>query len=91
MPGATVTASQGELRVETSTDEQGIYRLADLADGSWTLQVEMLGFSTIRRDISIAGDAPPTTWELSLLPFEEITQRSGQSRTPRMTRHPESG
>ena len=72
VPGATVTATQGERRVVTSTDQQGVFKLGELADGSWTLQVEMLGFSTIRRDITIAGEAQPTTWELPLLPFDEM-------------------
>lgn len=73
VPGATVTASQGDRRSVTSTDQQGVYRV-DLADGSWTIQVEMLGFSTVSRDVTIAVDASPATWELTLLPFEEITK-----------------
>ena len=72
--GATVTASRGEKQIVTSTDEQGIYRLADLTDGVWTMRVEMLGFSTATRDITIAPDAPSSTWELKALPFEEITR-----------------
>ena len=75
VPGASVTVSQSEKQVATVTDQQGVYRFADLADGLWTIRVEMLGFSTISRDISIAADAAPSTWALTLLPFEEITGR----------------
>ena len=33
VPGATVTASQGDKQFVTSTDQQGVYKLADLAEG----------------------------------------------------------
>ena len=74
VPGATVTASQGDRQVATTTDQQGIYRFADLADGVWSVRVEMLGFSTLSESIAVAADAPPSMWELKLLPFEEITR-----------------
>ncbi|OFV93632.1 MAG: TonB-dependent receptor [Acidobacteria bacterium RIFCSPLOWO2_12_FULL_65_11] len=74
VPGATVTASQGDRQVATTTDQQGIYRFADLADGVWSVRVEMLGFSTLSESIAVAADAPPSMWELKLLPFEEIAR-----------------
>jgi hypothetical protein len=74
VPGAVITASQGEQRLVTTTDSQGVFRLAEPHDGVWTIKVEMLGFSTVSRDVSISANAPPSTWELNLLPFEEIVQ-----------------
>jgi hypothetical protein len=74
VPGATVTASQGDKRFVTSTDQEGVYRLSDLDAGAWTLQIEMLGFSTIAREITVAEDVPPATWELTLLKFEELIE-----------------
>jgi hypothetical protein len=74
VPGATVTASQGEKQVITTTDPQGVYKLAGLADGVWTLRIEMLGFSTISQDVTLAPDSPPSMWELKLRPFEEIAR-----------------
>src|SRR5262245_51894475 len=88
VPGATVTASQGEVRLTTSTDAQGIFRFTDIADGGWTLQVEMRGFATLSRDVTIGPDVQPAMWELSLLPFEEIT-RGLPSPAPRPARAPE--
>jgi hypothetical protein len=70
VPGATVVASQGDKRLATSTNQQGLYRFADLADGTWTIRVEMIGFSPASKDITIAADPQPVTFELSLLPFE---------------------
>lgn len=72
VPGATVTAIQGDTQRTTVTDQQGVYRLGNLADGAWTIRVEMLGFSPISESVTIPAPAPPT-FALKLLPFAEIT------------------
>jgi hypothetical protein len=72
LPGATVTASQGDKKVATVTDAHGLYSFADLADGVWSMQVEMLCFTPLKRDIAVAPDAPPAEWEMKMLPFDEI-------------------
>ena len=74
VPGATVTASQGDKQLVSSTDQQGVYKLPDLADGVWTIRVDMVGFSTISQDVTIAPDSPPSMWELALRPFDEIAR-----------------
>jgi hypothetical protein len=74
VPGARVTATQGETTVATTTDVQGGYRFPALAEGAWTIQVAMVGFSPQRRDVVVASGAAATTWELSVLPFAEITR-----------------
>ena len=72
VPGATVIASQGDTQRATVTDQQGVYRLANLADGAWTIRVEMVGFSPLSESVTIPAPAPPT-FALKLLPFAEIT------------------
>lgn len=74
VPGATVVASQGDRRVVTSTGADGIYRFPDLADGAWTISVEMRGFRTMSRDIVVSAGEPAAAWELTLLPFDEIAR-----------------
>jgi hypothetical protein len=74
MPGVSVTAVRDDVQKATVTDEQGIYRFTDLAEGVWTLRVEMLGFATLTESVTVGGDTPAPTWELKLLPFEEITR-----------------
>src|SRR5260370_39348320 len=69
VPGATVTAIQGDKKVTTTTDEHGVFSFADLPDGAWTLQVEMLGFAKLTREVDVAHDAPPP--ELQLTPLSE--------------------
>jgi len=66
IPGATVTAIQGDKKIVTTTDEQGTYSFPDLADGVWTIQVEMLGFDKLSREVGIDAQAPSPQWELKL-------------------------
>src|SRR5580704_4061107 len=73
VPGATVTAIEGDKEIVSTTDPDGVYRLADLADGVWTIKVEMRGFETISRDITMPSDAPPA-FQLTLLGFDEIAR-----------------
>jgi len=35
VPGATVTASSGDKKLVTATDEQGVFRLGDATEGVW--------------------------------------------------------
>src|SRR3954468_12829603 len=58
IPGATVTATQGDKKHATTTDEKGAYAFPDLADGVWTLHVEMLGFAKSSLEIGVAANAP---------------------------------
>src|ERR1051326_598322 len=68
VPGATVTVSQGEKRFVAVTDQQGGYSFPELADGPFTIQVEMLGFSTLQQEVN----GPSAEFELKMLPIEEI-------------------
>ena len=72
VPGATVTATRADASRTTVTDEQGRFRLANLDDGSWTIDVAMVGFSPIRRDIVVSPDTPPADFPLTVLPFDQI-------------------
>src|ERR1035441_5785556 len=72
VPGATVTTTQGDKKQGAITDRRGVYTFADLADGVWNLQVEMLCFATLKNEVAIAPNAPSPEWELKLLPLDEI-------------------
>src|SRR5579859_562557 len=64
VPGATVTVTQGDKRLSTITDRQGLYEFADLADGKWKIEVEMSAFSTIDGDVTVAPNMPQGNWDL---------------------------
>ncbi|HEY6250017.1 MAG TPA: carboxypeptidase regulatory-like domain-containing protein [Candidatus Angelobacter sp.] len=72
LPGATVTATQGEHKHIAITDQQGLYSFPDLADGSWTIEIEMQCFETIKQDIVVGPSAQAPVWELKLLPLDQI-------------------
>jgi len=74
VPGATVTATQGDKQIVTTTDASGVYRFADLAEGTWTIKIDMRGFSPLSRDVNVIAGAQAAVWELSLQSFEEITK-----------------
>ncbi len=72
VPGVTVSATQGKIKFTSVTDQQGVYRFADLADGVWTVTTEMTGFSPMTREVTVAPNVPAEKWELKLLPLEQI-------------------
>jgi hypothetical protein len=74
VPGATVTATAGDKKLVTSTDEQGIFNLPDATEGVWSLHVEMLGFEPLTRDVTVTAAPQPSEWTLMLRPFDDITR-----------------
>jgi hypothetical protein len=85
IPGVSITATQNQRKLSTITDPQGVYSFSDLADGTWTIQVEMQLFTTERRDVTISATAPPAEWELKLLPAGQIdglVATASSTRTP---------
>src|ERR1035441_3235912 len=72
VPGASVTAIQGDKKLLTTTDENGRYSFGDLSDGAWTIEVEMLGFAKLSNEVGVAFDAPAAEWSLKFLPMSAI-------------------
>jgi hypothetical protein len=69
IPGAIVQAKQGDKTLRVVTAPDGSYAFADLADGAWTLQVEMAGFETVQREIIAPRDTAVAQWDLKMLPM----------------------
>jgi hypothetical protein len=72
VPGATVTVTQGERKLTAVTDQQGAYSFPALGDGPATIEVEMQCFATIKQDVVIGPNTQAATWELQLLPLDQI-------------------
>ncbi|MGA2271974.1 MAG: TonB-dependent receptor [Bryobacteraceae bacterium] len=72
VPGVTVTATEAGKRLTAVTDQQGAYTFPDLAEGIWTIRVEMLCFAPIEREVAVAPDAPSPEWQLQMLPLAEM-------------------
>ena len=88
VPGATVTAIQGDKKIITTTDEQGAYSFPDLEDGAWTFEVELPGFTNLSRTVNIAASEIPQ-FDLRLAPLHAPSQE--QAATPRRQREASSG
>ena len=73
LPGATVTAARGDSKIVTTTDEKGAFSFRDLPDGNWTIDVEMLGFEKLTREVGVAPDAPPPAWDMKFLSEAALT------------------
>jgi trimeric autotransporter adhesin len=72
VPGATVTATQGEKKLITTADLQGMYFFPDLTDGIWKIEVDMLGFRPTGREISIGQESSELVWHLTMRLLPEI-------------------
>ena len=72
VPGATVTATSGDKKFVTTTDENGAYSFPELADGVWTITVDMLGFVKATKEIGVAPNAPAPEWDLKPMTPAEL-------------------
>lgn len=73
IPGVTVTATQGEKKFVAVTDETGTFTFPDITNGTWTLQIEMSGFVTMKDDVAVGANVPVAPpWELKMLPLDDM-------------------
>ena len=72
LPGATVTATQGDKKLTAISDEQGTFAFPNLPDGTWQLQVDMLGFTPAKQEVTQGTDCPAPRSKLKMLPLDEI-------------------
>ncbi|MEP7351878.1 MAG: TonB-dependent receptor [Acidobacteriota bacterium] len=77
VPGTTVTAVQGDRKIETTSDDQGRFSFADLPDGNWSVGFDMLGFGKIERTVTSPVSGAQTI-ELKLLSASELTSSLSQ-------------
>ena len=83
VPGATITATQGDKKFVAISDPQGTYSFADLADGAWKIEVEMQCFSTVEQTITITPNLPAAKWELKLLSLDQIVAKAKEVKAER--------
>ncbi|MGB9606323.1 MAG: carboxypeptidase-like regulatory domain-containing protein, partial [Bryobacteraceae bacterium] len=78
VPGAVVTATQGDRKVITVTGEDGRYMLTGLTPGAWTLEVELTGFQKAQRTVELPATAT-LEWNLEILPRNAKAQPARRS------------
>jgi hypothetical protein len=65
IPGAIVSATQGTMVSVTTTDQTGYYSL-QLGQGLWVLEVTMVGFQAVRKDLLVSNAAQELNFTLQL-------------------------
>ena len=81
LPGATVTAAQGTKTETAVSDANGGFEFDDLADGKWTIDIQMQCFAPVHAEVTVAPNLPAATYELTLLDSAQI-QSSAQPVKP---------
>ncbi len=81
LPGATVTATQGATTKTAVSDGDGAFQFDDLADGKWTIDIQMQTFAPVHAEVTIAPSVPAAAYDLKLLSPEQI-QASAQMAKP---------
>ena len=82
IPGATVTASRGATQRVTTTDEDGEGRLT-LDEGAWIVRVDMRGFRSLTREVTVGPEVAPISVELTLVsPDSALQDTAGDAGAP---------
>src|SRR5262249_34436427 len=72
VPGVTITATKGDKKAVTTTDENGNYAFANLEDGIWNFQLSMIGFAKSAKEIGVTPGGLPAPWELKMMTLAEM-------------------
>lgn len=72
VPGVVVTATHDGKTLTTVSDADGKYTFADLADGSWKIELKMTGFAPSTQDVTVAASGIGVTWEMKMLPLDTM-------------------
>src|SRR5271157_1891341 len=76
IPGAIVTATQGDAKAVAVTDLRGRYTLPPLAAGAWTVEVTMFGFEPARKQVTDPDPSRPVDFNLNLRESEMAARMS---------------
>jgi len=82
LPGATVKATQGGTTQSAVSDQNGAYQFDELADGAWTIDIEMQCFEKIETQVTVAPNMPAGAWEMKLLPVDKLMAESQAGKPP---------
>lgn len=78
LPGCTVTLSDGARAIRTVSNAEGVYRIADVPAGDYTLTLTLDGLQPIERYVRIGDGANTLPAEhLEAIEFTEITVSCG--------------
>ncbi len=76
LPGATVTATRDGKTLTTVTDPNGAYQFDDLADGAWSIDIDMQLFEKVHAQVTVAPTMAASAWTMELLPEQKLAAES---------------
>ena len=80
IPGATVKATQGDKALSTLTDDNGAYQIDGMTAGAWIVTVEMFGFTTARKEVTIGATPSKIDFTLTLRDRSQLGRGPGGGR-----------
>ncbi len=80
IPGATVKATQGDKILSTLTDDSGAYQIDGMTPGAWIMTVEMFGFTTARKEVTIGATPSKIDFALTLRDRSQFGRGPGGGR-----------
>jgi hypothetical protein len=80
IPGATVKATQGDKALSTLTDDNGAYQIDGMTPGAWIVTVEMFGFATARKEVTIGATPSKIDFTLALRDRSQFGRGAGAGR-----------
>jgi hypothetical protein len=69
VPGASVQVTQGDKTFKTVTDVDGAYSLPDVAEGTWTFEIQAPGFETVHKEAAVTAGMQ---WDLKMLSIADV-------------------
>jgi hypothetical protein len=80
IPGATVKAILGDKSLSTLTDDNGGFQIDGMTPGVWTVSVEMFGFTTARKEVTIGATPSKIDFTLALRDRSQFGRGPGGGR-----------
>jgi len=80
VPGALVKATQGDKALSTLTDDSGAYQIDGMTPGAWIMTVEMFGFATARKEVTIAATPSKIDFTMTLRDRSQFGRGPGGGR-----------
>ena len=80
IPGATVKAVQGDKALSTLTDDNGAFQIDGMTPGAWIVTVEMFGFTTARKEVTIGTSPSKIDFTLALRDRSQFGRGPGGGR-----------
>ena len=77
-----MTVTQGSKKQAAISDPGGIFTVTGLEDGPAKLEIDMLCFSSLHADVTIAAKTAAGKYELTLLPLDQLTRLSTSPPAP---------